>query len=737
MQERGEERIFDSEYIAKFRTKDADLNEELHRDYSVRQSDWHQHRSNDNYFVHNAQFSEDQEEELTRRGQAAIPINVLYPAVEQAVAMLTTNKPRYQTTAREDSDRDTAKVYTDLLSYIHEISDGNTRLKTTTYDYYIKGRGVWQVYVDSNSDYGRGDVKIIDLDPFEVFPDPASRDRLWRDSAHILTARFLSREQIQAMWPDAEDMGITIFAGTAYGETDEDGDALVAMSVAQGQEFGPQEVETDSEMIKVIERYSRVKQRHYHVFDSTVREERAFTKEEMKKYVDEPAFHIFQEGQPEQFFTEGPEFDQAWEMFQQAQPSSVGANTRTVQLPPIQDPETGEVIEQEPVVLTLITVGDLISDGLITVREVLLDRIKLVITIGGYEYYNSVLPISHYPIVPLSNRHDRNPYTMSDVAFVRPIQQAINKLNMQILANLASNNNNKLIVPRGSINREEVERKLAMTGPAAIEVDYELGEPKNLGAGAFPNGLFAYFNTLTEMAEREFGIFSVMMGDASKAPDTYKGTLALDDFGQRRIRSKLDDIESFLQQIARVCVEFIPKVYTEQKIVRLVQPNGTIRESIANHVQYDDLRVGIGRINDVTVGTYDVSVVAGSTLPSNRWAMMEYLTEMYKNNLVDQVEVLKKSDVVDMEGVLERMSYIKQLEGMIEQLQEENKKLEGQVQSAVTNELTAKKQAIVEKFKGGVQATKADVDAKAMLMGARMTDAVQQARASQMQAETE
>jgi hypothetical protein len=49
----------------------------------------------------------------------------------------------------------------------------------------------------------------------------------------------------------------------------------------------------------------------------------------------------------------------------------------------------------------------------------------------------------------------------------------------------------------------------------------------------------------------------------------------------------------------------------------------------------------IEKINDITVGKYDIIVVSGSTLPSNRWARFEYYMELYKSGLIDQTEVLK------------------------------------------------------------------------------------------------
>jgi len=105
------------------------------------------------------------------------------------------------------------------------------------------------------------------------------------------------------------------------------------------------------------------------------------------------------------------------------------------------------------------------------------------------------------------------------------------------------------------------------------------------------------------------------------------------------------------------------------------------------------------RVNDIQTGRYDVKIISGSTLPSNRFALMEYYMDMYREGLIDQVEVLKKSEVVDVEGVLERFSYVKKLEGMVQQLQDQVKKISGDLQTAEREEIHAKKRLEVEKFK--------------------------------------
>ena len=190
-----------------------------------------------------------------------------------------------------------------------------------------------------------------------------------------------------------------------------------------------------------------------------------------------------------------------------------------------------------------------------------------------------------------------------------------------------------------------------------------------------------------------------MQGDQGGAPQTYKGTIALDEFGQRRIRSKKDDVESMLNQLGKVVVQMIQWIYTDRKVIRLIQPNRESKEVIVNEDLYDDMTNAIiGKMNDVTIGQYDLIVVSGSTLPSNRWARFEYYKELYQLRVIDQVELLKQTDVADAEGVLQRSGQQQQAAKQIQLLQDEVKKLKGDLQTAQRESLHDRKRVELKDF---------------------------------------
>ena len=91
-------------------------------------------------------------------------------------------------------------------------------------------------------------------------------------------------------------------------------------------------------------------------------------------------------------------------------------------------------------------------------------------------------------------------------------------------------------------------------------------------------------------------------------------------------------------------------------------------------------------------------ILSGSTLPSNRMALLNTYMQMYQMGLIDQQEVLKKTELVDIEGVMERAGQMQQMMAQLQGLQEELKKVKGDLQTATREEVHAKKRLEVEKF---------------------------------------
>ena len=135
------------------------------------------------------------------------------------------------------------------------------------------------------------------------------------------------------------------------------------------------------------------------------------------------------------------------------------------------------------------------------------------------------------------------------------------------------------------------------------------------------------------------------------------------------------DIEAALTRVGQLAIPLMQQLYTTQKIFRVINPNNSMSQYVINKNLVDDKSGEIKVINDITVGKYDVIVVTGSTLPSNRYAELEFYLDAYQKGLIDKQEVLKKTEIFDMEGVMKRTDIIAKLQQGLTQAQEQIKKL--------------------------------------------------------------
>ena len=707
--------------------EDVDLSQELLREYSSSRELWAVKYQEAVEFRAGAQWSNEEKDVLESRGQAPIVVNRIHPIVETAKSLLTYNSPQFRSTAREDSDRDTAKVFSDLFAWIWETSIGNEELKRVIDDYYVGGMGVFNVYQDPQADMGKGEVFIKSINPLDVYIDPNAKDIYARDAAHIMVAKHLTDEQAMQLYPDFMD----IIEDASSHQADNEDYPTTDLAATEGQIFKGDDDNRYHTKRKFIERYTKELHSYWNVFEPFNNEEFLMTAEEYERYGDK-YYVVVRKITGEEVIVSDPELVE--EMFRTIE--AYGAMFH-FELPEPEIDEQGNIIPADPVKVpgmededgipgsttTLVptTVSELVMMGKITANEIEKCCVALTVSVGDNLLYQRVLPTDEYPIVPLMNIHHRNPFPESDVRLFRPLQEYINKIRSLIIAHASTSTNVKLLIPRGSADIRMIEEEWGRAGTSVIEFDAELGAPIVAGPVPLPNELYKNEADAKYDLEYGFGIFELMQGSSANAPSTYRGTLVVDEFGQRRIKSRRDDMENFLNQVAKVAIPLMQQLYTEEKVIRLVQPNGTEKEERFNF--YKEMDNGeVNKWHDLGVGNYDIRVVSGSTLPTNRMALLATYQEMYQAGLIDQVEVLKKSELVDVEGVLQRSGQMKQMQQQMQAMEQELKQVKGDLQTATREELHAKKRLEVEKFSSGLDKVKNRAEAATTLYQTRIAD---------------
>ena len=698
------------------------LTHDLLQEYSSARSKWAKQATEDNEFRNGVQWKDEHVKVLRERAQEPVVVNVVHSAVEQAKALLTTNKPRFQSTGRENSDTRTGRVFSELMTWVWDNSSGNSVLKQVVDDYFVKGMGAMYAYYDPNADFGKGEIMLDSVNPHDLYIDPASKDPFCQDSAHIIVAKKHMKSQLLLEYPDYAELienavqtnYISPESATRFGLHDEQ----VTSGSGSDRRLGDDDIE-----LEVMERYTKIKMNYLRAYNPLENEEDILTEEEFKEYAEKPAV-IVTTADGEQIHTERSSVEQWMDLYEHTDGMyHMVPNPATGQ--PTMNPgkESENMIPNSTTVIEPINYGKLIEGGTITVNPVVMDHVQMCCSVGDEQLFMVTLPLEHFPIVTFMNRHNRNPYPISDVRLVKGLQEYINKIRSLIVAHASSSTNVKLLVPRGSMNKKQLEEQWARAGTAVIEYDPELGQPIVAGPVPLPNELYKNEADAKADIERILGIYAMMQGDQGSAPQTYKGTVALDEFGQRRIKSKKDDIEAGLSQLGKVIVQFIQAYYTSEKTVRLLNPNSMPTEIQINQDIYDPVTGAfLERINDVTVGRYDIIIVSGSTLPSNRWARFEYYKELYQMQIIDQIELLKQTDVADMEGVLERNDQRKQMAQQIQQLQGQVKQLSGDLQTAQRESVHDRKRVEIKEFEKKLAKAEAKIEMASQLHSKRSAD---------------
>lgn len=648
--------------------------QDIYRKWSDGRADWDTNAREDVDFYLGNHWTKEETDALSSMNQADVVADRLYSAIEQFKAIVTSKPPKFRTYAREDSDVQLSTVWNYLLEYIWDISDGNEVFKQVVHDYATTGLGYFYAYLDPEADYGRGEIKFTWVDPFRVYVSPNSRHRYFDDSEGMVLSTVYSKRQLLNQYPDLSivpegdyDKPLIDYIDKGLQWKDEDypstsQDNTVSNAFTPDVIKDAQWGETAKDKYRVLSYYEKIKVPYFRLIDK--RDPRV----------------------PEQIV----EYDK----FQQLLDNNVDLETA-------------------------IEVGD------VEYIEVTQTRIKETVAVGQIILYTRVLNTDVFPIVPVPNIWTNTPYPMSDVRKGKAMQRFLNKMHSLLTAHAQSSAGLKLLIPQGAVQDiEQLERDWANPN-ATIEYDASFGEPHFPS----PQPISQSILHLPQQAERyidlNMGIYEMQHGSAQDAPRTASATMQLEDFGQRRSKSKLRDIEGSLKRLGRVIYNMAKKHYDFKKTFAIVNPNNNQTEYTINKPLYDDRTGAIMEMaNNLSVGQYDIRIVGNSTMPSNKWAEWQIYLEAFQLGLIDREEALKKTEIFDKEGVLRRTDMVQQMQSQLAQAEAQIKELSGDLQTARRSEVASRQRTEVEKYKAGLAELKADSKAQAKLAMNKMEMAV-------------
>jgi len=618
-----------------------DIQERWRKWFDARK-DWDVQAREDIDFYLGNHFTDSEAKELSERNQMGLPIDRLYAAIEQFKAIITSKPPKFSAVGREDSDTKLAQVWKTILEYIWDNSDGDEVFKQVIHDFSVAGLGYFYGFIDPEDDYGRGEVKFTYVDPFRVVVDPNSRNKWFDDAAGMQLSTILTKDQLLDAYP-------------MLGETDEEGSALIDNIDNMGSE------------------------------DET--------------------YPSSQNQQTGASFT--PDIVKDYDWGDKAEKYRLIEDFRKVKVPfyRVADMQSGtEKILDNKGLQTLLaddSTQEAFDKGQFDIVEVQQTRIQCTCIVGQVVLYEKILDTNIFPLVPVPNIWTNTPYPMSDVRKNKGFQRFLNKVMSLITSHAQASSGLKLLIPQGSVQDiEDLERDWANPN-ATIEYDASFGEPHFPSPQPLAGSIMQLPQMVEHYIDLNIGIFEMQQGNTEAAPRTSSGTMMMEDFGQRRSKSKLRDVEASLKRLGKLMYHLAKSHYDFKKTFRIAQPNNDITEYTINKKLYDDKTKELQTIeNNLAVGTFDIRIIGNSTMPSNKWGEWNVYMEAFQAGLIDKVEALKKTEIFDKEGVLQRTDEVAKLQQQLQGAQEQIKKLSGDLQTATRETIQSRKQVEVAKFQG-------------------------------------
>jgi len=680
--------------------KKAQVNKQLwEKANSSHRQRW-QHLSQKGHdFYLDEQLSKEEKDQLEESGMPTFTINRVTPIIEIMKYFVTANNPKWKAVGATGDDVDVAQVHSDIADYCWYLSNGKSLYSQIALDALTKGVGYFLVDVDKDADRGMGEVRFSRLDPYDVYVDPASRDFLFRDANFIQVRKNIARTRLINMLPEFEAKIKKVSKSTdvvSYSERDTD---LSGTSQPEDITMGISLDAEDEDIIPYYETYSKKKFPYRNVYikvepspaemdnirEGVEKELKDFTKE-VEVGLIEKELQIQQAVQSGEIIPERAQLEikKSQEMAAQAikekemQLMGAAQDAATQVKQQIMSESDYKILENNPKS----------KKNILDSIKFFENRIVQTCSVGDDVFlYEYTLPISEYPIVPIPYMYTGTPYPMSAVTPLIGKQQEINKAHQIMLhnANLASNL--RWMYEEGAVPEEEWEKYSSSPG-ALLKYRQGFATPTPILPAPINNAFYTVVQEGKADAEYISGVPSAMMGFTNQQTETYRGLLANDEFGTRRLKAWMGSIvEPALEHLGRCFQMIAQRHYSVEKVFRIVQPEAgqspqeQEKEVKINIQVYNDYGEAIGRFKDYSTARFDIRVVAGATMPVNRWALLEEYFKWFQAGLIDDIAMIAETDIRNKKQVIERKSVYSQLQGQVSSMQEAMKDKDGTIET--------------------------------------------------------
>lgn len=658
-----------------------------------------------------SQFTQRQLQTIQSKYDIPISTKVNYAIVDQMVSFLTGTQPYLRIIANEERDKQWSYFMEKLQKNVWEESDvSQFQFPEAIRDMIVVGSGYLLARKNNFFEETTFGVTIQHIPWTNVYVDPASKKRNFSDARVICIA-----ERLQVIQAERK-FGVTLDKNDAD-ESFWDAHAPVDNNYPEWipyEEYRWKEkkwawckefFELEEKFVFISpEGYATLEQPTSTEIPNPEKQQAIQMLQQMQQQMQEQVQQL-QEGaeQGKQQAELGEVNEQAEGAYQAVEGGlqAAGAMPQVVQ----QQQQLGQLaqaIQQMPDMIPAYTM--ILENGeektTQEVSKIKQKRVIRTLQIGKRIVETEVLPTDQYPLHHFCFSHLRNPNrTFGITHYIKDIIKAMNKFWALMIYELQLNGHGKWIAPESSvIDPNDFERKVAVPGAVVTySPDPSLpdgGKPEMVVPQPLHQGIVQLLTMLLQLAEYVTGIFGVMQGNAEAAPATMGATQSLQSFGTQRIKLQARTIESTLSDLSYSTIRFLQKYCPQDVIAKTIDANG------------DGMEEEMIDINELS--KFKCRTLLAQNLPTSRQmasVMLSTLAGQLADPMAQQLltqYAMKFLDIQEADEISDQLQVVKQMQGQMQQQQEQIKNLDSQLKAA-TNNLAQKDVAMAaEKAKGEI-----------------------------------
>ena len=191
------------------------------RDAVESSQEWRDEAKEDIEFYNGQQWQPGDKKELEDHGRPAITVNRIKPLVNVLSGYQRLNRYDIDFLPRNNDDMQQAQLRKGVTKYILDRSHYNYEESDSFLDGAVTGLGWFEVGYQFDWSAQDGDAFVRRVNCLDLYTDPESRDKYFRDAKYIVRARWIDKEELKEQYPEHKE---EIDAQAEYYLTEEESD---------------------------------------------------------------------------------------------------------------------------------------------------------------------------------------------------------------------------------------------------------------------------------------------------------------------------------------------------------------------------------------------------------------------------------------------------------------------------------------------------------------------------------